>query len=60
MGLRFSREGAIRLLTILGALLIEAGLVLFIMERLLAGLICLLPASAALLTVAMMFREEKR
>lgn len=60
MGLRFSREGAIRLLTILGTLLIEAGLVLFLMERLLAGLICLLPASAALLAVAMMFREEKR
>lgn len=60
MGLRFSREGAIRLLTILGTLLIEAGLILFLMERLLAGLICLLPASAALLVVAMMFREEKR
>lgn len=60
MGLRFTHEGVIRLLTILGAVLIEAGLILLILEMVPAGLICLLAASSALLAVAMMFRSEEK
>lgn len=60
MGVRFTHEGVIRLLTILGAVLIEAGLILLILEMVPAGLICLLAASSALLAVAMMFRSEEK
>lgn len=60
MGVRFTHEGVIRLLTILGTVLIEVGLILLILEMVPAGLICFLAASSALLVVVMMFRSEEK